>query len=90
MNVEKNKFFRFIKDGNARMFLHKLENGYKWRRAIKGKKDVDLALETLGEEVARVRDPVQYQIQMLSELLHGKQGIWMEGPTGSTTWMDAP
>ncbi|XP_059068737.1 endoglucanase 3-like [Cryptomeria japonica] len=56
MNVEKNKFFKFIKDGNARMFLHELESGYKWRRTIKGKKDVDLALETLGAEVAKVFD----------------------------------
>lgn len=37
MNIEKHKFLRFIKDGNAKMYLHEMENGYKWRQAVGGK-----------------------------------------------------
>ncbi|GLJ28766.1 hypothetical protein SUGI_0567220 [Cryptomeria japonica] len=45
-------------------------------------------MESLGLEVAKVRDPVKDQIQMLSQLLEGKQAVWMEGSQGWTTWME--
>ncbi|XP_057827373.2 uncharacterized protein LOC131038833 [Cryptomeria japonica] len=89
MIIEKNKFLRFLKERQAKMFVHELENGYKWRQAAKEHKSIDLALESLGIEIGKTKDPVMEHIQMLSQLLEGKQELWMEGPLGWTTWMEA-
>lgn len=59
VNIDKHKFLRFIKDENAKMYLHEMENGYKWRQTVGGKWDVDLAMESLGLEDAKVRDPIK-------------------------------
>ncbi|XP_059069404.1 uncharacterized protein LOC131859535 [Cryptomeria japonica] len=72
MQIEKNKFLRFLKDGHTNIFIHEVENGYKWRRAAREHKSIGTTLESLGVEIGKAKDPMVEHIQMLSQLLERK------------------
>lgn len=68
MNAEKLKLLRFLKHGNATMFINEMKDGYEWRCNEDNISSFEEALKKLNNEIKDNREPSYAQVEMLAQI----------------------
>ncbi|GLJ09112.1 hypothetical protein SUGI_0102040 [Cryptomeria japonica] len=88
MIIEKDKFRRFLEDGQATLFFYELNYGFQWRRTLDNLRVFEHTCQKLSQAIRKNHNTKQEQILMLSQNQDQKTIVWMEGPLGWSAWVD--
>lgn len=97
MQLARRKFDKFLQDGHTWIFTWEVSHGFSWRRTSEDRSPFEEGLANFMRELqTHTRwDPtldVPVAVPMIhpcvDPILWGRELRWVDGPLGSTTWIE--